>query len=109
MTMRTTMLAAAMIATPFMAFAQSNNPTANMGTNKSSTAPSTSAPAAGMTSADTNATTTSPTGAAMSPRVPGATGQTVVPGSNSTVAGDRPATANSKTGGGGVSDGGSGK
>jgi hypothetical protein len=97
MTMRTTILAAAMLVTPLMVFAQSNNPTANMGVNQSPTSSGTNAPGSGMTAADANAVPKQPSGAAMNPRVPGATGQAVVPGTNSTVAGDRPATANSKT------------
>jgi hypothetical protein len=39
--------------------------------------------------------------AARSPTTPGGTGQTVVPGSNSTVAGDRASTAEARTGSGG--------
>jgi hypothetical protein len=101
MTMRTTLLAAAIFATPFMAFAQSNNPTGNLGSNSSTTAtPSTAnSPSSGLHTGDANARPKPVSGAAMNPRVPGATGQTVVPGTSSSIAGDRPATANSKTGG----------
>lgn len=43
------------------------------------------------------------------PNMPGGTGTTVVPGSNSTVAGDRTATADAKTGSNGTGSSGGGK
>ncbi len=49
--------------------------------------------------------------AAATSRAPGATGQAVVPGNNSTVSGDKPGTSDTKTGqtSTGASGGGSGK
>jgi hypothetical protein len=101
------MLAAAIFAAPLAGFAQSNNPTANLGANKSDTAtsPTADTPTSTLHSGDAKAVPAMPNSAAQNPHVPGATGQAVVPGTNSTVAGDRPATANSKTGGAGSSSG----
>jgi hypothetical protein len=39
-----------------------------------------------------------PSSAAQNPNTPGATGRTIVPGDRSTIAADRPATAETKTG-----------
>jgi hypothetical protein len=99
LTIRTSMLAAAIFAAPLTVFAQSNNPTANLGSNKSSTATSQTAdtPSSALHSGDTTATLAMPSAAAQNPHVPGATGQAVIPGSTSTVAGDRSATTTSKT------------
>ena len=63
----------------------------------------TSSPAGGV--ADTKPTNP----AAMNSHTPGATGTTVVPGSKSTVASDKPATTNTKTGGTSTGSGGGGK
>jgi len=99
-TLRTVMLAATILAAPFAAFAQSNNPAGNMGSNSSVTAtpPTANSTAAGMNTGDVKATAKTPGAMERSPSVPGATGNTVVPGSNSTVAGDHAGTANAKTG-----------
>jgi hypothetical protein len=107
-TLRNAMLAATIFATPFAAFAQSNNPTGNMGSNSSVTAtpPTANSPAAAMNTGDVKATAKTPTAMERSPSVPGATGRTVVPGSNSTVAGDHSGTAESKTGQAGGTGGG---
>jgi hypothetical protein len=100
-TIRTSLLVAAIFAAPLAAFAQSNNPMGNLGSNGSTTAtpPTANSPSSGMHTGDANAMPKPATGAAQNPHVPGATGQTVVPGTNSTVAGDRSATVNSKTNG----------
>ena len=107
LTLRTSMLAAAILAAPLAAFAQSNNPTGNLGSNNSATAtpPTADTPSSGLHTGDANAIPPAPSAAAQNPHVPGATGQTVVPGTTSTVAGDRPATGNAKTGGANPSDG----
>ena len=96
--LRTSILTAAIFAAPLAAFAQSN-PAGNLGSNSSptATAPTANAPGVPMHAADATAATRPPSAAAQNPHVPGATGQTVIPGSNSTVAGDRAATATSKT------------
>jgi hypothetical protein len=105
-TLQTTAFAAALLVAPLMAFAQSN-PTGNLGSNGSATAtpPTANAPVSGLQAGDATAVPPPPSGAAQNPRVPGATGQTVVPGTNSTVGGDRPATGAAKTGGAATSDG----
>lgn len=91
--MRTAMLSAAILMTPLAAFAQTDNPMAHAGSNSSVTATSTTAnPHAAATKVK------SPMAMAKNPTVPGATGRTVVPGSNSTVAGDRAGTIETKTG-----------
>lgn len=108
-TLRTAMLAAAILASPLTAFAQSNNPTGNLGSNSSvtATAPTANSHAvSGVNTADANANAKMPTAMEKSPVVPGATGRTVVPGSNSTVAGDRAGTVDTKTGQVGMSGGG---
>jgi hypothetical protein len=109
--LRNSMLAAAIFAVPLAASAQSNNPTANLGSNKSVTAaPQTAdSQSSTMRTGDANATPPAHSTAAQNPHIAGATGKTVVPGTTSTVAGDRPSTANAKTGSSTASDGGSGK
>jgi hypothetical protein len=99
MTVRTAILAAAIFAAPFTAFAQSNNPAGNLGSNSSptATAPTANAPGVPLHAADASAATRPPSASAQNPHVPGATGNTVVKGTNSTVAGDSSATATSKT------------
>jgi hypothetical protein len=96
--LRNSILSAAILAAPLAAFAQSN-PTGNLGSNNSATAtkPTADARSSPLHAADANAAKRPPNAAAQNPHVPGATGQTVVPGTNSTVAGDRAATATSKT------------
>jgi hypothetical protein len=105
--LRNSMLAAAIFAAPLTAFAQSNNPTANLGSNKSTTAtpPTADTRSSTLHTGDANATPHAPGAAAQNPHVPGATGKTVVPGTTSTVAGDRSSTANAKTGSSATSDG----
>src|ERR1700677_4925047 len=105
-TLRSSMLAAAIFAMPLTGFAQSNAPIANMGSNKSVTAPPSGTPGSQMAPADSNVTPKIPSTTERNPDVPGATGNAVVPGTNSTVAGDRAATVGTKTG---TSSTGSGK
>jgi hypothetical protein len=45
-----------------------------------------------------NSTTNGTSSAAQNPNVPGATGRTIVPGDRSTIASDKPATVENKTG-----------
>jgi hypothetical protein len=106
-TLRTSMLAAAIVASPLIALAQGNNPTGNLGSNDSVTAtpPTANSPASGLHAADANATPQMTAGAERNQRVPGATGQTVVPGTTSTIAGDRQGTLATKTGTAAASDG----
>ena len=90
-------------ATPMLAIAQGNNPTGNMGSNRSDTATGTNVDKSqkpGMGTADVKPGVNAPTpsAAAKDNMVPGATGKTVVPGSNSTVSGDQTGTAAAKTG-----------
>ncbi len=73
--------------------------------------PLTAAFAQGGTSPDLKADSSSEAnsvkrGAATNPHKPGATGSTVVPGNNSTVAGDRAATGKAQSGSGGGGGGG---
>jgi hypothetical protein len=105
--LRNSMLAAAIFAAPLTAFAQSNNPTANLGSNNSATATPTTvdSPSSRLHTGDANATPPMSGTAVQNPHVPGATGKAVVPGTMSTVAGDRPSTANAKTGASAASDG----
>ncbi len=106
-TLRNALLAAAIIAVPLTGFAQSSNPAGNLGSNNSTTAsPSTAnAPSSTLHSGDAKSTPPMPSAAAQNPHVPGATGKTVVPGTTSTIAGDRGSTANAKTGTAATSDG----
>lgn len=90
------------------ALAQPTNPSGNQGSNLSVTAtPGTadSAAASPMHTADVDAAgshgTRMPSMGATDPTKPGATGQTVVPGDNSSVAGTASATRNTQTGGAG--------
>lgn len=103
---RSILLAVALMAAPLAtAMAQGNNPTANLGSNKSVTA----APG----TADSKAASTMHTGdkaargtmgtstggaASMNNTTPGATGHTVVPGTTSTQAGAAGSTVREKTG-----------
>jgi hypothetical protein len=105
-TSRSIILSAALLVAPVAsALAQQNNPTGNYGSNRSATASSTTAdtPATpGMRTGDISSASTpggSYGGPATSSSKTGATGQTVVPGNNSTVAGDTSGTAKTKTGG----------
>jgi hypothetical protein len=108
---RSLLLAATLLAAPMAtAMAQQNNPTGNMGSNRSVTASPGTADnkaASGMSTGDagTHATGTSNYGSsAMSSTTPGATGKTVVPGSTSSQANAASGTANQKSGG--ATDGG---
>jgi hypothetical protein len=99
------LLAATLVVAPLTAaVAQSNNPPANMGSNRSSTAaPGTADNKAmsGMHTGDTNAphsTTGNRSGSAMDSTTPGATGRTVVPGSTSNQASSSAGTAEQKSG-----------
>lgn len=90
--------AAALIAAP-VAMAQSNNPTGNLGSNRSATAsPGTadSTSSTGMHTGDSRGGVSnyggSSTSMGMTSGTPGSTGHTVVPGNNSTVASDHSAT-----------------
>jgi hypothetical protein len=98
---RSLLLAASLMSVPVAAaMAQAINPSGNAGSNRSDTAtPGTADSKAnfGMNTSDMNA----PTGlrnTENSPMKPGSTGQTIVPGSNSTRAGDASGTAEQKTG-----------
>jgi hypothetical protein len=110
-TSRSLLLAATLLIAPVgTALAQQNNPTGNMGSNRSVTAsPGTadSKGASGMNTGDTgtHATGTSNYGSsAMNSTAPGATGKTIVPGSTSSQANSSTGTAAQKSGG--ASDGG---
>jgi hypothetical protein len=97
------LMAGALLATPVLAIAQGNNPTGNMGSNRSDTSAGTngdSAQKSGMGTADVKPgmNAPKPSGAAKDNTVPGATGRTVVPGSSNTVADDQSGTSAAKTG-----------
>lgn len=116
---RSFLLASTLLIAPVAtAMAQQNNPTGNMGSNRSVTAaPGTadSKAASGMSTGDvgTHATGTSNYGgSAMNSTTPGATGKTVVPGSTSSQASSAAGTANQRSGtatGSGEGGGGGGK
>jgi hypothetical protein len=101
-----------LIAPVATAMAQQNNPTGNLGSNRSATAsPGTadSKAGSGMTTGDvgTKSTGTGNYGSsAMSTTAPGATGRTVVPGSTSSQASSSTGTVEQKTGGSTGSGGG---
>jgi hypothetical protein len=103
---RSLLLASTLLIAPVAtAMAQQNNPTGNMGSNRSVTASPGTAdnkPASGMNTGDNSTRTTGTSnygGAAMNSTTPGATGKTVVPGSTSTQADSSRGTANQKSGG----------
>jgi hypothetical protein len=108
MSSRTLLVAAGLmampLAAPMTALAQQNNPTGNLGSNRSATAsPGTadSKAASGMNTGDVGskgAGANSYGGAATNPTTPGATGQAVVPGSTSSQANASSGTAEQKTG-----------
>ena len=102
---RSLLLAAALMATPLAtALAQQNNPAGNMGSNNSVTASSGTADskaASGMHTGDVGshaAVNGNYGGSAMNGTTPGATGRTVVPGSNSSPSSVAAATSEQKTG-----------
>jgi hypothetical protein len=101
--LRMLLMAIALLATPMLAFAQSNNPTGNMGSDRSNTSAGTNVDKtqkSGMGTGDVRSGVNAPrpSVAAKDNAVPGATGKTVVPGSNSTVSGDQAGTSAAKTG-----------
>jgi hypothetical protein len=110
---RSILLAAALMAAPLAtAMAQQNNPTGNLGSNRSTTA----APGTADTSAAStmhtgdNATRGAMTnstggGASTNNTTPGATGRTIVPGTTSSQAGSAPSTVQERTGSGATSGG----
>lgn len=107
---RLTLLAATVFALPAAgALAQTNNPGESGGTRGSMIAPQTYPP--GTASNPALSTGKLPAGAAgvpaaHNPNVAGATGHTIVPGNNSSVAADRRGTVEQKTGETGSSGGG---
>ena len=100
---RSLLLSAALLAAPLTgAMAQNSNPAGNYGSNRSATAaPGTadSTASSGMTTGDVHSrgTMQSYSGTAANPRVPGGTGRTVVPGSNSSQARAATGTGNMRT------------
>lgn len=101
--LRISLMTVTLFATPMLAMAQSNNPTGNMGSNRSDTAAGTNVdkmqkPGIGTADVQSGANTPKSTAMAKDSTVPGATGKTVVPGSSSTVPGDKMGTAAAKTG-----------
>src|SRR4051794_38867404 len=108
-----TLLAAGLIAAPLAgAIAQQNNPTGNLGSNRSATAaPGTadSKAASGLNTGDAGSRSTTANSyggpASTNNTTPGATGHTVVPGTTSSQAGSAPSTAQQRTGGASTSGG----
>jgi len=100
-TSRSLILAASLFAIPVVGALAQGSTTNNYGANRSETAaPGTadSKAASGLSTADSQSgSAAAPSSSAKSPRVDGATGRTVVPGSNSSVASDRSATGLGKT------------
>jgi hypothetical protein len=102
---RSLLLAAGLLAIPLgAAMAQQNNPTGNLGSNRSITAsPGTAdnSSASTVTTGDAGSSTTTNSygGSSTNNTVPGATGHTVVPGNNSSQASAAPSTMQEKTGG----------
>ncbi len=100
---RSLLLSAALLAAPLTgAMAQNSNPAGNYGSNRSMTAaPGTAdnSAASGMNTGDAQSrgTVSSYSGGASDPRKPGATGRTVVPGSNSSQTSASAGTANTRT------------
>ena len=93
----------ALFATPILALAQGSNPTGNMGSNRSDTATGTNVDKMakpGMGTADVQSSVNAPKPSAMAKdnMAPGATGTTVVAGSNSTITGSQTGTSAAKTG-----------
>jgi hypothetical protein len=101
--LRMSLMTVALLATPMLAMAQGNNPAGNMGSNRSDTSAGTNVdktqtPGMGTADVKPGVNSPKPSAAAESKTAPGATGRTVVPGSNSTVAGDQSGTSAAKTG-----------
>ena len=98
---RTLILAASLFAVPLAGAMAQSNPAGNYGSNKSMTAaPGTadSKAASGLSTADSATRPPAMTPGAMNPYKPGATGNTVVPGTNSSVANIAPNSAEQKSG-----------
>lgn len=94
-------LAASLAAIPFAAALAQSNPTGNLGSNTSATASPGTADdkaASGLHTADVNAAHPLTTSAAKNYNPPGRTSRTAVHGTKSTVAADRAATTEQKTG-----------
>lgn len=93
LTSRSFLLAAALAAAPLMtAMAQGSNPTGNYTAGQ--TSPAAPGTAASSTASGLNTATAPYAGS----KTPGSTGRTIVPGNNSSVAGDVHGTAAAKTG-----------
>jgi len=98
---RSLMLAASLIAMPMVGAMAQTNPAGNYGSNTSMTAsPGTAdnSVASGMSTGDANSRPTSMKPGSTNEFKKGATGQTVVPGSNSSIASTGSNTATQKTG-----------
>lgn len=101
--LRMSLMTVVLLATPVLAIAQGNNPTGNMGSNRSETSAGTNVdktqkPGMGTADVKPGVNAPMPSAAAKDNMAPGATGTTVVPGSNSTVSGDKTGTSAGKTG-----------
>jgi hypothetical protein len=95
------LVAATLVAGPMAGALAQSNPAGNLGSNKSVTAAPNTVDQAGpgkLHSAESNVVPAPPSPGATDRRVPGATGRTVVPGTNSSVAGDGRSTADTKAG-----------
>ena len=108
---RIALMTVALFATPMLAMAQSNNPTGNMGSNRSEMAAGTNVdkmqkPGMGTADVQSGANPSKPNAMAKDSTVAGATGKTVVPGSSSTVSDSKIGTAAAKTGSTNASGGG---
>jgi hypothetical protein len=97
MELRSVVYAVLLIAAPLVAQAQTNTAPVGAADPRAGQTGSAAVPAPTAPANANNATT------------PGATGQTVVPGTSSTVAGDKAGTADTKTGGGATTGAGGGK
>jgi hypothetical protein len=101
MSARLLVLAVSLVAIPLVGALAQNNPTGNLGSNKSVTASPGTADnkaASGIDTGDVNAKHTRPKRVARNSSTPGGTGKTVVHGDKSTVKGDTAGTAEQKTG-----------
>jgi hypothetical protein len=102
---RSFLLAASLMAAPMATAVAQQNPAGNLGSNNSATAsPGTadSKSGSGMSTGDVGShrtTTSNYGGSAMNPTTPGATGQTVVPGSTSSQASSAAGTVQQQQGG----------
>jgi hypothetical protein len=99
---RSLLLSAALLAAPLTGALAQTNPAGNYGSNRSVTAAPGTADnraAPGMSTADEHSSGAagSYSGKALNPRTPGATGRTVVPGSNSSQASAAAGSSNTRT------------